>query len=829
MPEPSQISASTSSSSASCPRTYEILSTIGKLVLLDIDNSRSDFHWNDYLLPYHKDQLPEDSTDPSNPWDYVNDFLEAQTKHIDETALTLRSIPHQLRLEGRDPPHIQAFDITSIFDYTKVLGTGRFGKVQAGRLRHDATQDNKSSELFALKLMNKPAPRKVGGNSPRRSTVGEFETELHNLLRCRHYHMIKFHASFTDETSFCIVMSPVAESTLQGVLSGYTDRNELHNSAHDASRKALTKAFGCLLESVRYLHDDLKIRHRDLKTKNILIHDGRVLICDFGSAYDFEPSDRKESTEGGQAGTRKYKAPEVLDDLGLTHNSKVDIFSLGCIFLEIHTVLRGETLSHMAREIAPNAISDFNEPWTYASSLSNIKPWLEMLRKRDSIVRSVILDDSIANMLHEDRSQRKTAQQLLKEVRGTKFIGSCCLETVLRPRTPCAPPNPRKPMGYSDPRSIKSFKIGRRKQDLKSSDPPRYGEYNYSVDPNEGTVEIQERVSNAPWQTTRVLFIGSNSLQEQYARDLSKLISREPLEQSSIHKLQIPGHKVLTIHDLDWDTENGSGRSQIISLLYPLRETQFWRRESVFVPPNTDIGWALENNRSHIKFTINPVWMPHYRSNYDSAYERPEDTAKFFDVGLCERRKGFSLHFQADLDLVNHDRGPDTGPAQAQVHEQEIRPSSHTTLHQFLNFLTGWNLLALFSTTEIRHTPRHGLSLPLGWKSRHKRRGDVLCFQSKDGKSVRLAIKWVNAEEKTAGWTTAASVKIRGFKNEENELKLELGTRQDGNLLGLADVRAGGGKVSLEERSEVWVFTVRRNGMVPTGLDGCGCMPQLLI
>lgn len=116
----------------------------------------------------------------------------------------------------------------------------------------------------------------------------------------------------TDKKHFGIIMSPAAKSTLQQVLDNYIDANQIH--IEECIREALSNAFGCLLEAVHYLHQ-AKIKHRDLKPSNILLHDRRVLICDFGSTYDWGPVDREKSTEENQVETRKYKAPEFLKDL----------------------------------------------------------------------------------------------------------------------------------------------------------------------------------------------------------------------------------------------------------------------------------------------------------------------------------------------------------------------------------------------------------------------------------------------------------------------------------------------------------------------------------
>ena len=86
----------------------------------------------------------------------------------------------------------------------------------------------------------------------------------------------------------------------------------------------------------------MKVKHRDLKPANILIMDGRVLITDFGISKDLIDQDTTASlnNSAGAIGTKMYCAPEVLLENG-RRGRAADIYSMGCIFLEMSTVLLG--------------------------------------------------------------------------------------------------------------------------------------------------------------------------------------------------------------------------------------------------------------------------------------------------------------------------------------------------------------------------------------------------------------------------------------------------------------------------------------------------------
>jgi serine/threonine protein kinase len=55
------------------------------------------------------------------------------------------------------------------------------------------------------------------------------------------------------------------------------------NKRYDMSEETLMKLFTQIVIALKYLQDK-KIIHRDIKPKNILLHNGKVKIADFGVA-----------------------------------------------------------------------------------------------------------------------------------------------------------------------------------------------------------------------------------------------------------------------------------------------------------------------------------------------------------------------------------------------------------------------------------------------------------------------------------------------------------------------------------------------------------------
>jgi serine/threonine protein kinase len=151
-----------------------------------------------------------------------------------------------------------------------------------------------------------------------------------------------------------MIMSPVADGDLhQFMLSPVcNDRDSL-----------LQTSFGCLTGAVAYLHSN-RIRHKDIKpsvgqacnctlthNQNILVKAHYVLLTDFGISRDWTQAGRSTTT-GPASRTGKCCAPEVSE--GDARNSTSDMWSLGCVFLEIWSILCGSSLDMLGQHMRNN-------------------------------------------------------------------------------------------------------------------------------------------------------------------------------------------------------------------------------------------------------------------------------------------------------------------------------------------------------------------------------------------------------------------------------------------------------------------------------------------
>jgi serine/threonine protein kinase len=66
---------------------------------------------------------------------------------------------------------------------------------------------------------------------------------------------------------------------------------------------------GCLVSALAWIHAQ-RVKHKDIKPSNILIHGTNPVIADMGISHGFD-NDSKSS--GPSAGSPTYRAPEIIE------------------------------------------------------------------------------------------------------------------------------------------------------------------------------------------------------------------------------------------------------------------------------------------------------------------------------------------------------------------------------------------------------------------------------------------------------------------------------------------------------------------------------------
>jgi serine/threonine protein kinase len=134
------------------------------------------------------------------------------------------------------------------------------------------------------------------------------------------------------QRELALILSPVADGgDFHEFLARYQDAATTDPERGEKTM-ILYRAFGCLASGLAFMHQE-RVRHKDIKPKNILIHQGSVLYTDFGISFDFSRQEQSTTIGNPQSYTKRYCAPEVAD--WGNRNSKSDIFSLGCVYIEI--------------------------------------------------------------------------------------------------------------------------------------------------------------------------------------------------------------------------------------------------------------------------------------------------------------------------------------------------------------------------------------------------------------------------------------------------------------------------------------------------------------
>lgn len=234
--------------------------------------------------------------------------------------------------------------------------------------------------------------------------------EVAHLSRLTHAHIVQVIGTYTLGDNFSILLYPVAEYNLEtfmqsldaevGIESHYDDyyppgteldmKIESHiHSIHEGLREkrfSLMCLFGCLGNAVDHIHGTIT-KHMDIKPTNILMrnmsgscnpHQARwkPYIADFGISRSYTSPIAAE-TEGPTMFTKKYAAPEVVD-----RQLPVDIFSLGCVFLEVISVV-GSSLPisqpqslfrKLERLLESNEYGDFS----YQANISAVRCVLQL-------------------------------------------------------------------------------------------------------------------------------------------------------------------------------------------------------------------------------------------------------------------------------------------------------------------------------------------------------------------------------------------------------------------------------------------------------------------
>ncbi|EME43643.1 hypothetical protein DOTSEDRAFT_72865 [Dothistroma septosporum NZE10] len=241
------------------------------------------------------------------------------------------------------------------FKHEKPLGQGAYGFVDKVRL---ASFNSPVEETYARKIVLRDRTNK--------SQRARYLKEIKIMQSLAHRNIARFEAAYCDRTAFNILMSPVADGDLRQFLN---DPEEFKTK-----QPHLPQWFLSLANALAYMHSK-NFRHKDIKPANILISDNDVLLTDFGTSLHLSKS-TSTTTGSGAFLTPKYSAPEVAaqEDRGLP----ADIFSLGCVFVEMIAIVTMSSLDMFHSVIG--LADEFKENGSnYNQCIPQLQIWLRSL------------------------------------------------------------------------------------------------------------------------------------------------------------------------------------------------------------------------------------------------------------------------------------------------------------------------------------------------------------------------------------------------------------------------------------------------------------------
>lgn len=215
----------------------------------------------------------------------------------------------------------------------QLIGKGTYGRVYLGM---NAT----TGEFLAVKEVE--VNSKAAGNDKARmkELVAGLDQEIDTMQHLDHDNIVQYLGCERKEASISIFLEYISGGSVGSCL-------RKHGKFEEDVVSSLTRQ---TLSGLAYLHRE-GILHRDLKADNILLDlDGTCKISDFGISKKTDNIYGNDKSNNMQ-GSVFWMAPEVIRSEGEGYSAKVDIWSLGCVVLEMFAGRRP-----WAREEAVGAI-----------------------------------------------------------------------------------------------------------------------------------------------------------------------------------------------------------------------------------------------------------------------------------------------------------------------------------------------------------------------------------------------------------------------------------------------------------------------------------------
>ncbi|KAL8271443.1 hypothetical protein Esti_004644 [Eimeria stiedai] len=277
--------------------------------------------------------------------------VQQPTQHVHrhQTHDPQRKSQHAVKPAARMPHPLTDWQLPERYELHHLIGTGSYGHVCE-------VYDNQEQRIVAIKKIHRVFEDLIDCKRILR--------EIAILNRLNHDHIVKILDILVpndlEKFDEMYVVLEIADSDFKKLFRAPVYLTELH----------IKTLLYNLLVGVKYVHS-AGILHRDLKPANCLVNqDCSVKVCDFGLArtMDFPEGHSSHNPVGqqeddivnvphtknlkrqltGHVVTRWYRAPELIL-LAENYTEAIDVWSIGCIFSELLSMIEENVESHCDR------------------------------------------------------------------------------------------------------------------------------------------------------------------------------------------------------------------------------------------------------------------------------------------------------------------------------------------------------------------------------------------------------------------------------------------------------------------------------------------------
>ncbi|RPA77458.1 hypothetical protein BJ508DRAFT_310152 [Ascobolus immersus RN42] len=198
-----------------------------------------------------------------------------------------------------------------------LIGKGTYGKVYVGF-------QLPMGDVLAIKQVDINPNASAGESDRQKEMIAALNQEIEMMQDLNHPNIVEYLGCERQELCFSIYLEYISGGSVGSCL-------RKHGKFEEVVIRSLTRQ---VLSGLEYLHRQ-GILHRDLKADNILLDQyGTAKISDFGiskKTHDIYGNDPQNSMQGSVF----WMAPEVIRPEGQGYSAKIDIWSLGCVVLEM--------------------------------------------------------------------------------------------------------------------------------------------------------------------------------------------------------------------------------------------------------------------------------------------------------------------------------------------------------------------------------------------------------------------------------------------------------------------------------------------------------------